>query len=99
MLFLVRANYCAKLLDNALGHFEPNHQVYQIVSAVCTFNNPITPELGFADDKTALNPAAQNAWLDRAVRNVGFAIYRYLLLDLAVDHWSPTSCRDLYPAN
>jgi len=100
MLFLVRANYCAKLLDNALGHFEPNYQPYQLVSKACTLNNPITPNLGFAADKvTPLDAAAQSAWLDRAVRNVGFAIYRYLLLDLAVDRWSPTSCRDLYPAH
>lgn len=100
MLFLVRTNYCAKLLPNALGQFQPTHQVYDVINAACTFQNPITPELGFqSDNVTPLNSDLQSAWLDRAVRNVGFAIFRYLLIDGAVDHWPVTDCRALYPAN
>jgi hypothetical protein len=100
MLFLVRTNYCAKLLPGAIGEYSPAFQVYDVVARACTFNNPITPELGFAaDGVTPLDGALQSAWLDRAVRNVGFAIYRYLLVDGSVNRWPVTDCRVLYPAN
>lgn len=98
MLFQVRAN-CAKLLPGARGAYQPSYQDYDIAFKTCAFKNPITPELGYAEDAvTPLDPVAQGAWLDRAAQNVGFAIFRYLLIDGAADHWPVTDCRLLYPA-
>jgi mono/diheme cytochrome c family protein len=101
MLFLVRTAYCATLLPGSASVIGPSNGGYDVVSAACTFENPIVPaDHGYAaDGRTPLNATLQSAWLDRAVRNVGFAIFRYLLVDGSVDHWQPTDCRVLYPAS
>jgi hypothetical protein len=105
MLFLVRNNYCANLLPGAAAAYQSYYQNYDVVFRACAFDNPITPELGFqADGRTPLHPALQAAWLDRAVQNVGFAIFRYLLkvVDGSAgpgDHWPVNDCRELFPAH
>jgi len=99
MLFLVRSNYCAKLLPGVSGAYSRSFQNFDVVYKACTFENPISDELGYkADGKTPLDDTLQSAWLDRAVRNVGFMIFRYLDTDGVTNHWPVTDCRLLYPA-
>jgi len=92
MLFLVRQN-CAHLLPGEALQAHDTSQGYEVLFQSCAFDNPITPDLGFAaDGRTPLNPDLQKAWLDRAVRSVGWSIFYYLKTKLAVDDWAQPGC-------
>ena len=100
MLFLVRDTWCGQLLPNAQFQRATSSPDYELIYAACTLNNtyPVTSDLGYdTDHKTALNPDLQNAWLDQATMNAGMMIFLYLKDDIALDHWHPTLCSDLYP--
>ena len=97
MLFLVR-QLCQNLLPGGSQTANPTWQNYDVLFKSCAFDNPITPELGFgADGRTPLNPALQNAWLDRAAKNVGWAIFSYLKTKVAIDEWPQLDCHVLFP--
>lgn len=94
MLGLVRTAFCEELLPGTKTPRDPSQTDYAMVYSVCTYNNPITPDI--IDG----SPAA-GAWLDRATWNAGMAIFRYLLVDAAVDNWplGQSDCQKVYPAN
>ncbi len=101
MLNLVRQT-CAQLLAGHPNQLLPSYQVYEIYSKVCAFENPITPELGFQPGTNVpLDAALQKVWLDRAARNAGWMIFRFLKEDAATGHWplSPNECEVPFPAN
>jgi mono/diheme cytochrome c family protein len=100
MLNLVRQT-CAQLLPGHPNQMLPSYQIYEVYAKVCSFENPIAPELGFQPGTTVpLHPELQKAWLDRAAQNAGWMIFRFLKEDAATDHWplTPNDCETQYPA-
>lgn len=100
MLNLVRQT-CGQLLPGHPNQLLTSYQVYETYEKVCAFENPITPEIGFEPGTTVpLDAAQQAAWLDRAARNAGWMIYRFLQTDGATGNWplTPNQCEIPYPA-
>ena len=92
MLFLVRQS-CAHLLPGEAQQAKETSQSYDMLFKTCAFDNLPSAEVGFAaDGHTPLNPALQQAWLDRAAQNVGWAIFYYLKTKLSVDAWTQAGC-------
>lgn len=75
---------------------------YLAFKDVCFFNNgkPTDRQLQF-DPNTdqPLNPAALDAWADRAAINVGWAIYDYLKNEGSAGKWQPAKneCEKVFP--
>lgn len=75
---------------------------YLAFKDVCFFNNgkPTDKNLQF-DPSTdrPVNPAALEAWADRAAINTGWAIYEYLKTEGAAGKWQPAKneCEKMYP--
>jgi cytochrome c553 len=101
MLQLVRV-LCARLLPDSQFATVSTALSYDIVYKACTFDNPITPELGYAlNGTTPLRPELQAAWINRAAQNVGWLVFRFLQVDGRANNWpiSNSDCRLIYPAN
>jgi cytochrome c553 len=100
MLNLVKQT-CAQLLPGHPNRLLPSYQIYETYEKVCAFDNPITPELGFQPSTTVpLDAALQKAWLDRAARNAGWMIFRFMSEDAMTGHWplTPNECQAQFPA-
>jgi len=75
---------------------------YLAFKDVCFFNNgkPTDRQLQY-DPNTdqPLNPAALDAWANRAAINTGWAIYEYLKTEGAAGKWQPpkNECEKVYP--
>jgi hypothetical protein len=83
---------CGRHLIGAQQEASPRHEDYEVFRNLCYFENGDANDvnLHFNDDGLALNPAAQNAWLDRAAINAGWAIYQYLKTDLSKGNLAPS---------
>ena len=100
MLNLVR-NTCAQLLPGHPTQLGAGYQIYETYAKVCTHDNPITPAVGYQPGTSVpLDANAQKAWLDRAARNAGWMIFRFLKEDAATGHWplGPNDCEAAFPA-
>lgn len=100
MLNLVRQT-CGQLLPGHPNQLLTSFQIYETYEKICAFENPISPELGFEPGTTVpLDAALQAAWLDRAARNAGWMIYRFLTTDGASGHWplTPFQCEVQFSA-
>jgi hypothetical protein len=87
MLNLVR-QVCSQLLPGHPNPEDPGWQEYEMLQKVCTFNNPVTDDLGFQPGTMVpLNPVPQNAWLDRAAQNAGWTLFRFFSEEAAVGKW------------
>jgi hypothetical protein len=101
MLNLVRQT-CGQLLPGHPTRLLPSYQIYEIYEKVCAFDNPITAEAGYQPGTTTpLDADVQKAWLDRAARNAGWMIFRFLKEEAAVGQWpiGPNECEKQFPAN
>lgn len=100
MLNQVRQS-CAQLLPGIDTPLLPAYQVYETYQAVCTFENPITPDAGFQPGtRTPLDPATQKAWLDHAAQNAGWMIFQFLHEELTAGHRpiARDQCELVFPA-
>jgi hypothetical protein len=75
---------------------------YLAFKDVCFFNNgkPTDKQLQFdPSNDQPVNPAALDAWADRAAINVGWAIFDYLKTEGSAGKWQPAKneCEKVYP--
>jgi|GEM_PF-553650 len=105
MLNLVR-DKCAGFLPDAPAAVGQHYYEYGLMRDVCFHDNgdpaQVPPELGF-DSNTLppqpLDAAKQDAWLDKAAFNGGWAIFEYLKSDASQDKWQPqfNECEKEHP--
>ncbi len=93
---------CGWLIPTSPVTLTARMNTYEIFRDVCTYGNtPVTaPELQYrADNGQPSNPAALEAWLDRAATNAGYAIYEYLRTATKTGKWLSTQgeCRTGLP--
>ncbi|MET0343104.1 MAG: hypothetical protein ABW252_19000 [Polyangiales bacterium] len=99
MLNQVRES-CARLLPGHPDQLTPDVQIHELYAKVCAFDNPITPELGFAPGTTTpLDAPAQQAWLTRGAQNAGWMLFRFFKEEAATGNWpaSPNDCETRLP--
>ena len=106
MLNLVR-DKCAGFLPGAGAAVGRGFYEFGLMRDVCFHDNgdpeKVPAELGF--DENTIPPAPldapkQDAWLDKAAFNGGWAIYEYLKSDASQGNWQPqiNECEKAFPA-